>query len=80
MSQCLHTGNIVVDSRPYQIGLRRRRKCPHCGERWNTYEIREEEYEDLYRQAHAEANLSRRIIGVLKQEGLLIMEDEQGAD
>lgn len=32
------------DSRPTKEGIRRRRECPSCGNRFTTYEVTEEEY------------------------------------
>ncbi|MDE2020871.1 MAG: hypothetical protein KGJ13_11095 [Patescibacteria group bacterium] len=34
---------IVSDSRPIGGTIRRRRKCTHCGARWTTYEISDEQ-------------------------------------
>lgn len=32
-------GNTVVDSRPHELGIRRRRRCDGCGARWTTLEV-----------------------------------------
>lgn len=32
----------VIDSRKGEMGLRRRRECLSCGQRWTTYEVRSE--------------------------------------
>lgn len=34
-----NAGTTVVDSRPHELGIRRRRKCDRCGERWSTIEV-----------------------------------------
>ena len=42
MMECPHCGNdksCVVDSRKCADGIRRRRECENCGERWTTYEF-----------------------------------------
>ena len=41
---CLHSSNIVIESRDKtgQYRIRRRRKCLDCNFRWTTYEIDEE--------------------------------------
>ena len=39
--ECGSCENGVVDSRNYQSGLKRRRKCYHCLFRWSTLEIPE---------------------------------------
>jgi hypothetical protein len=39
MSDCTHRKNYVVDSRNNAFGMRRRRECAACGERWTTIEI-----------------------------------------
>lgn len=31
--------SMVVDSRPCNNGIRRRRECEKCGSRWTTYEF-----------------------------------------
>lgn len=39
---CLKTGAAVIDSRPWHSNpawRRRRRKCPDCGNRWDTIEV-----------------------------------------
>ncbi len=41
---CGGTRNLVVDTRGFthQDGIRRRRKCLICGQRWTTIEVRHE--------------------------------------
>ena len=39
--ECGSYENGVVDSRNYQSGLKRRRKCYHCSFKWSTLEIPE---------------------------------------
>ena len=41
--KCGHTKSGVVDSRKCADGIRRRRECENCGERWTTYEFPEED-------------------------------------
>ena len=36
---CDHHNNYVLDSRLNEFGIRRRRECADCGERWSTMEI-----------------------------------------
>ena len=36
---CDHHNNYVLDSRPGEFGIRRRRECADCGHRWTTVEI-----------------------------------------
>ena len=39
-SRCNSPRTYVVDSRPTDYGVRRRRRCETCGKRFTTYEIR----------------------------------------
>lgn len=34
------TPQTIIDSRPAGDAIRRRRVCPHCGERFTTYELK----------------------------------------
>lgn len=36
---CGHFGMDVKDSRPADYGIRRRRLCPSCGDRFTTFEL-----------------------------------------
>lgn len=42
--KCLNCGadsSYIIDSRPYNDFIKRRRKCSICGHRWNTFEIQQ---------------------------------------
>jgi len=39
MTTCTHPITIVIDTRPCDGYIRRRRKCLDCKERWSTLEI-----------------------------------------
>jgi transcriptional regulator NrdR family protein len=55
----------VLDSRPHDDHLRRRRKCLECGHRWTTHEIDADLFA-LYEQASAELRLARKRIARLE--------------
>jgi len=38
--ECCGAKTIVIDSRPGEGTIRRRRKCPTCGDRFTTLELR----------------------------------------
>ena len=47
-TNCSHQNSVVLDSRPIGGGrVRRRRECKACGHKFTTYEITENDYEDL---------------------------------
>jgi transcriptional regulator NrdR family protein len=41
----------VLETRPSPLGVRRRRQCEECGERFPTYEMTAERLEELRRRA-----------------------------
>ena len=45
--KCGGMKSIVVDSRKCADGIRRRRECDNCGERWTTYEFAAETMESM---------------------------------
>ena len=45
--RCKSSKIYVVDSRPHDGNIRRRRVCPDCNSRFNTVEITEDEYNIL---------------------------------
>lgn len=45
--QCDSADSQVRDSRPSDIGVKRRRYCPHCETRWTTYELSVTEIENI---------------------------------
>ena len=54
----------VIDSRPSEDSVRRRRECLECGERFNTMEIDADYYETLMQ-------IDRKTIQKVMQEALL---------
>jgi len=46
---CGRTGVKIIDSRPTEGGRRRRKMCPTCGIRWNTFEYAEVSAEAIHR-------------------------------
>lgn len=54
----------VIDSRPSEDSVRRRRECLECGERFNTMEIDADYYETLMQS-------DRKTIQKVMQEALL---------
>ncbi|HEA68227.1 MAG TPA: hypothetical protein ENI07_15615 [Desulfobacterales bacterium] len=40
--KCKENNDKVIDSRPSDYGIRRRRECQDCKERWTTYEVTED--------------------------------------
>jgi len=47
--RCLAFNNSkVLDSRPKENNIYRRRKCLECGQRWTTFELSFKEIRDFY--------------------------------
>ena len=62
MATCKHVENSVIDSRPGELGIRRRRQCDDCGVRWTTMEVEVEEFaRDFDIRADALVKLKARI-------------------
>ncbi|MGK9450324.1 NrdR family transcriptional regulator [Acidithiobacillus caldus] len=49
--KCGSSKHRVIDSRQYDFGVRRRRECLECGERFSTVEIRKSEYASLQKKS-----------------------------
>ena len=47
---CSHEDTRVIDSRPSEGKKRRRRECPKCGRRFNTYEVVEKPLLMVYKK------------------------------
>lgn len=42
----------VIDSRPHESSIRRRRECKKCGQRWSTTEVPYFDMEDMVHREH----------------------------
>lgn len=64
---CLHAKSLIVDSRPSQTTIRRRRECQSCGQRWTTMEVRRETWKTMILATQAvegEVDLSQMASGL----------------
>ena len=57
--RCAGKSSSVVDSRPNEVGIRRRRSCKDCGFRWSTMELPVADHEA--ETAKQRAELTKRI-------------------
>jgi transcriptional regulator NrdR family protein len=48
---CKGRGLVVIDVRHVKRGIRRRRKCTACGERFTSYEIADTRLDELEQKA-----------------------------
>lgn len=62
---CGQTDFSVTDTRRIEIGIRRRRKCSHCGHAFTTYELPLKSYQKV-------TNLLNRSMDLLGQIGDII--------
>jgi len=82
MNDCDHLRSKVIDSRPAESdkdnqATWRRRECLECKERWNTWEIPEEEYRGyLETQVQLKSTLSG-LTTIHTQIGLLLESEDQ---
>lgn len=70
MANCPHKKSYVVDSRPNEFGMRRRRECADCGHRWTTIEIAFSDFSVrsdpwmVYRKATIEKYLRQQLVEI----------------
>lgn len=70
------SSSTVIDSRPHQLGIRRRRKCDNCGERWTTIESEIIEAVE-YRGVSNGHPLAKKFFALLKESKLAILTAEK---
>lgn len=72
---CASSMTTVVNSRPIDVSVRRRRQCVKCDYRWSTYEISAEAFnaltdlEAVLDQARASLNAQAQVIEGLRLDG-----------
>ena len=60
---CGHEKSYVTDARPCKMGMRRRRECENCGNRFTTYEYQAEYMkENQYKTSKDILNSMRKTI------------------
>jgi transcriptional repressor NrdR len=57
--KCKSHESYVIDSRPREATVYRRRRCEECGYRWSTTEVPQDQYEKFGQVAKALRSLDR---------------------
>ena len=67
--KCGSNQAFVVDSRPADGSVKRRRECLFCGQRFNTVEIAAVEYKTL----EGKAKMLKRLLDKLKERNISLV-------